>query len=708
MNPRARILIIDDGAETTPAWTQALDRAGYEVIKAPGDCGVSGLARQCNPDLLLLKMPLSEGIDACRNIKAGPETMDCMVALVTEREADTNAATDQADDVLFLPLTDRQLVSRIALLLRVKQTEDGQRSTSNRDAHPARTQSQAESASRERGRPIAQTETTPGEHTGLAHMASEQRLQVALQNSPVTVFCQDRELRYTWFYNARPGFCSERSLGQIYADLLSPGDARRLLEIQRVALQTGTESRQIVRIVQEGQPRFYDFSVVPVQDAHGSSAGVNSVAVDVTGRVRAEQRSRRKQAQILQYNRELVALNRIAIVMSQTYDLQDALFQVVDHLLQAMNFDCGIIQVFAEKDPLVKCAADRGFSESSREQHLAALNTFIRDSIEQTNRTILVYDQSEIPPAIAASLQAKGLRTGLSVRIHTPSRTLGAISLFSAYRTKLTESELHLLTAVAHQIGAAYENMHLLEQTAQIEMLTRLEALRAELIANVSHELRTPLGLIEIAASSLSSEDIAFDDATRSKFLQIIAQESQRLNVLVNNLLGLSRVENKQLIVNKQPVDLDPVILKTCDLMRIQSPERQIVYEPADLPAPIPADAYALEQILINLLSNAIKYSPPDTPITIRVRPEKEQVVVQIQDHGIGIPEAELKPVFGRFYRGKHERVRQAGGIGLGLAVCRELVRAHGGRIWAESQAGDGTTVSFTLPVQPAPPPAEG
>ncbi|MBN1937687.1 MAG: PAS domain-containing protein, partial [Anaerolineae bacterium] len=549
---------------------------------------------------------------------------------------------------------------------------------------------------------------TERRHAEQARAESEWRLQLALQNSPIMVFSQDQNLRYTWFYNAEPGFCTEQSIGQVYADLLSSEDAVHLGEIKRTVLETGIESRQTVEIVQDDQPRFYDFTILPQKDEQGNIVGIHSVALDVTGRIQAEQRSRLVQERILQQNRELVALNKITMTMSQNGNIEHTLARVLDQLLQVMDFSHGAIQILDHLSQSMGYAAAKGFSVSRQEQQMVELNAHIRDRLARSGQAILVYDRAEMPPPIAAFLKAEGVQAALSVPIPTQEGVVGLLSLFDAQPFMLSEPEVHLLTAVANQIGLSYENIRLAEQAAQIDVLTRLEKLRGELIANVSHELRTPLGLIEIAASSLSSQDVTFDDRARGKFIQIIAQETRRLSVLVENLLRLSQIENRQLRLDRQPTDLNKLILQVLDRMRIQSPDYQIVYEPADRPAPVVADAYALEQILLNLLGNAIKYSFKETPIRIRVRQDEKQVLVRVQDRGIGIPADELGRIFTRFMRGKHRLVQQAGGVGLGLAVCKELVEAHDGRIWVESELGVGTTVSFALPVDSGQAQAEG
>jgi signal transduction histidine kinase len=280
---------------------------------------------------------------------------------------------------------------------------------------------------------------------------------------------------------------------------------------------------------------------------------------------------------------------------------------------------------------------------------------------------------------------------------------LGVLNLFGQSPRQPSSQEIQLLTAIAHQIGAAIENAWLAEEASEIEILRGLNRLRSELVANVSHELRTPLGLIKFFVTSLLMEDADFDWETQLKFLHGIDEEADRLEVIVNNLLDISYVESGRLRLDRRPTNMGQLVREIVASMNAEA-ERQPVrhllahdFPPEPLVAPV--DVRRIEQVLRNLLHNATKYSPDGGTITVRGRGDNGQILVWVSDQGVGIPPQDLERVFERFYRVDNEITQKTRGAGLGLSVCQGIVEAHGGRIWAESVLGEGSTFYFTLPL---------
>jgi signal transduction histidine kinase len=247
----------------------------------------------------------------------------------------------------------------------------------------------------------------------------------------------------------------------------------------------------------------------------------------------------------------------------------------------------------------------------------------------------------------------------------------------------------------------ALENAQLAQTATEMEVCRELDRMRAELIANVSHELRTPLGLIKLACSTLQRQDLDLDRETEIEFLRDISEETDKLEKIVSNLLNLSRAENGWLSLDKRPVDVGCLVSEVVQDMKLQFPNRQFVHHFPGTPLETSADRDRLEQVLRNLLSNAVKYSPEGGPITIRGHEDKERIFISVTDQGIGIPTQDLEAVFDRFYRVENQVTQRVRGAGLGLAVCRDIVEAHGGRIWIESALGQWTTSCFELPVEP-------
>lgn len=231
----------------------------------------------------------------------------------------------------------------------------------------------------------------------------------------------------------------------------------------------------------------------------------------------------------------------------------------------------------------------------------------------------------------------------------------------------------------------------------QIALAQAQEAdrLKSAFLATVSHELRTPLTSIKGFAETLLSEDVTWDEATQRDFLETIVEEADNLRDLVNQLLDMAQLEAGTLQLSRHACSLPHIVDVIIERMQPLLMSRSVqVHLTPDLPL-INADHERVVSILRNLLENIVKYTPEDTPITITAHLVDKFVQITVSDKGPGIPPENMEHLFERFHRGDHPDIS---GTGLGLAICRGLVQAHGGRIWAESQLGQGTSIYFTLP----------
>jgi two-component system sensor histidine kinase KdpD len=251
------------------------------------------------------------------------------------------------------------------------------------------------------------------------------------------------------------------------------------------------------------------------------------------------------------------------------------------------------------------------------------------------------------------------------------------------------------------QAASVIERARLRRESLQIELLKRTDALRAALLSSVSHDLRTPLSSIKAAASSLLQEDVQWDEEARQSFALAIEHEADRLNRLVGNLLDMSRIEGGALKPEKEWYPVDELIHDVLDHMQPVLQGRTVqTHLPEDLP-PVELDYLQMDQVLTNLIENAVRYTPPESPIEVSAQVDGEQMVISVADHGPGIPQADKERVFDKFYRvlGTQRNAATIPGSGLGLAVSKGLVEAHGGHIWVEDRPGGGSIFRFTLPV---------
>lgn len=234
-----------------------------------------------------------------------------------------------------------------------------------------------------------------------------------------------------------------------------------------------------------------------------------------------------------------------------------------------------------------------------------------------------------------------------------------------------------------------------------ITQIRRLEKVRTDFVTNASHELRTPVTALKGFAEVLL--DGAMEDpATLKQFMEIIYKESKRLEVLVNDILELSRVEQKQVPMNIEIVNLSETITACFKVIKAQAENKKIkfrMYTSGSEAILLSTDKSRLEQILNNLIMNAVNYTDDGGKISVRVEQINNEAVINVSDTGIGIPEEDLNRIFERFYRVDKARSRNSGGTGLGLSIVRYLVQNLNGRIEVKSNLGIGTTFTVYLPL---------
>jgi len=230
------------------------------------------------------------------------------------------------------------------------------------------------------------------------------------------------------------------------------------------------------------------------------------------------------------------------------------------------------------------------------------------------------------------------------------------------------------------------------------EKLRKIDEMKSEFLSNVSHELRTPLQSISGFTKLILSSKVP-DPATQHEFLQIIDRETLHLGNLINSLLDMSRMESGRFQINKQLIPIRDIMLDSVKSFHSLAHDKDINLN-EDIPPQLPemeVDGERMRQVVINLLSNAIKYSDPGSSVTVKIEKREKELLFQISDHGIGISQETLLHLFERFYRAEDKLNRC--GTGLGLYIAKQIIEAHGGQIWAESKLGEGSTFSFTLPL---------
>ena len=270
----------------------------------------------------------------------------------------------------------------------------------------------------------------------------------------------------------------------------------------------------------------------------------------------------------------------------------------------------------------------------------------------------------------------------------------------------LTAADQRLLLATAAELAEAAERERLRREATEIEVLRRADELKTALLNTVSHDLRTPLAAVVGAAESLLQDDVEWSDEERREFLESIADEGRRLDRLVRHLLDLSRIEAGGVHIVTEWHDPGAVIADVAQRARSLHPARAVRVEvPANLP-PVRLDVIAIGEVITNLVENAFRHTPEETTVTIAAHAERDAVEFRVEDDGPGLPPDVAEHLFDPFHRSRS--LRDQRGTGLGLAVAKLLVEAHGGTITARNRPEGGACFAVTIPLtHEAPPPAE-
>jgi PAS domain S-box-containing protein len=447
-------------------------------------------------------------------------------------------------------------------------------------------------------------------------------------------------------------------------------------------------------VTKDGRERDIAWYDKTLKDADGNVAGVLAVGQDITERIRAEEALKHR-------NEELAALHAIASAASRSLSLDEMLNAALGETMAVLDVEAGMICLLDEASRALAPVVHRGFSQTMLEEAASFdIGEGLPGRVAETGQPVSVCNLAEDSGNVAPVLVQEGWGSLVSAPLKAQDKTVGVITLIAQDRYHFSPEDVDLLSAIGPQVGVAVDNTRLAKEAAEAEILQELDRLRSELIANVSHELRTPLGLIKVFCTTLLREDVEFDRETQREFLQDIDEETERLEKIVDDLLDLSRMESGRLRLDKRPTDVSQLIRGVMEAMgtSIQPVQHRLAHDlPGDrLVATV--DPKHIEQVLRNLLGNAIKYSPQGGTITVGGRGDERQILIWVSDEGIGIPAPDLERIFERFYRVENEVTMNVRGAGLGLSVCRGIVEAHGGRIWAESIPGEGSTFYFALP----------
>ena len=477
-----------------------------------------------------------------------------------------------------------------------------------------------------------------------------------------------------------------------------PADAERLERaIAAVLAEPDSSYEMEYRIVlADGECRWLAARGRVLVDGNGRPARMIGICRDTTERKRKEE----ARAQLAGQLETLAEVSdRLAVALAPN----EALEQLAVHVVPAFADYC--IAYIADEGSI----RPLGFAHAdpAKTPLVAALARASRASIEDHSGCGMVIRRGEphlatqvsIPPAEApgsdaphyAALQALGTRSIMIVPLNARGRTLGALTLAATDDSgrRFGAEDLKMAIELARRAALLIDNARL-----YAEARSAIRA-RDDMIAIVSHDLRDPLQTITAAAATLQFESVDDDMAESVRCISLASTQMRRL---IQDLLDLSRIEAGQLSIRQDRITLMALVKEACTLFQPQAEAKGVRLECSvadDLP-PVAGDRHRVLQVLQNLVGNALKFVPAGGAITVSAEWQDDVIRVNVADTGAGIADDDLTKVFDRFWRADR---RDGGGVGLGLAVAKGIVEAHGGRIGARSQLGEGSIFYFTLPV---------
>jgi signal transduction histidine kinase len=294
--------------------------------------------------------------------------------------------------------------------------------------------------------------------------------------------------------------------------------------------------------------------------------------------------------------------------------------------------------------------------------------------------------------SISAERVQQPFLLGLPLRLN--GTVSGALVFVRFGGPAYTADHLTLASLGAGLLSGLFERREWHKIQQEMKKLKQQLQLQEDFVSTISHELRTPLGFIKGYSTSLLRDDTSWDPETQKEFLTIIDEEADRLSQLIENVLESARLQSKTLPLRFQPLRLDAVLRDVTTRVRSRYKDLDVTLDLRSSTT-IQADGVRIAQVFENLFTNAIKYAP-GSPIVVGLKQVGQLMIVTFTDYGPGIPPESLPLIFERFYR---LRTENATGTGLGLYICKQIIEAHRGKIWAESKPGQGTTFFIELPV---------
>jgi K+-sensing histidine kinase KdpD len=380
--------------------------------------------------------------------------------------------------------------------------------------------------------------------------------------------------------------------------------------------------------------------------------------------------------------RRLIEISRD---LASTLDLDILLSRIVHAAAEVSGAEAASILLYDDTSRQLYFQVSTDMDESTRRGITVPLDGSIAGWIVNNRKPVRITNAHEDSRFYSNIEEVSGLKTEslLGIPLITKNKIVGVLEALNKHKGKFTDNDESLLLVLGAQAAVAIENTRLFQQS--------------DLISEFVHELRTPLSSLSTATYLLLRPEMSQEQ--RDQIIHNIHNETMRLNALASSFLDLARLESGRVQFRKTEFSLADLMYECKDVMASKAAEDDIqlrVESPEGLPL-LDADRDKIKQVLLNLLSNAIKYNRPNGTVMLRAETKENEIVIHVQDTGVGIPDESLPHLFQKFYRVR-EHENRASGTGLGLSISKQIISGHGGRIEVKSKIGVGTLFMLYLP----------
>jgi K+-sensing histidine kinase KdpD len=394
---------------------------------------------------------------------------------------------------------------------------------------------------------------------------------------------------------------------------------------------------------------------------------------------------------------QIELINNISQHMSSTLQLDELLKTAASMVQKTFNYFDVTVFLRTDDNSFVELAAHSGsFVDFLPHNYKQRIDTGLIGWVFRNGEKILCNDVLQDERYLA--YEYHNTRSELTVPIMIEKEVVGVLNIEDTKLHAFDETDVVVLETLSDQLGSAMKNAKLYDEIRKANMkLTELDKMKSDFLGIVSHDFRSPLSSIILAGRALLKNEAVEQVPRIKEYLQIIVDQANRLNQLAEDTLSITKIESGQLNYFFKIVNIERLVQDAISMVRY-SARHKVEYKIDPNVAFIKGDQTKLRQVIQNLVSNAVKYSPRGGLVTLTVDDlSPEQLLLSVSDQGIGIPKDQIGKLFQKFSRVETGQSRDIKGAGLGLWICKEIVEAHGGKIWAESDEVNGTVMKFTL-----------